>query len=98
MGGASADVVGVAALAVIDGVAGGGFGVLEEAREEANRAVHFAHELVAEPVADGERAEGADGVGEEGVGAVEGVDVAGAGGSCVQRAAWTAPVALRASS
>jgi hypothetical protein len=54
--------------------------VLKETLKEADRAVHFAHELVAEAVADGERAEGADGVGEEGVGSVEGVDVAGAGG------------------
>jgi hypothetical protein len=80
VGGASAHVVAVAAFAIEDGVASGGFGVLKQAGKEGDGAVHFAHELVAELMGDGEGAEGANGVGEEGVRSVEGVDVAELGG------------------
>ncbi len=53
--------------------------MLEEATEEIDLLVPFGHELVAEEVAHRERPEGADRVGKEGVGPVEGVDITGIG-------------------
>lgn len=76
--GASAEVVGVAAFAVIDAVVGGGGGVFDEAVEQGDAAIVFGGEDMTEAMGDGEGAEGADGVDEEGMGTIEGVDVAAA--------------------
>src|SRR6202044_1722685 len=46
--------------------------------EEGNFGVVFGHEDVAELMSEGENPQGSDGVDEEGVGAVEGVDIAAA--------------------
>ena len=70
------DVVAVAALAVIDGVFRRGLDVLQAAVEKGVRGVIFAHEAVAELVRDHQDADRADGIDEERVRAVEGVDVA----------------------
>ncbi len=76
---ASAQVVAVAALAIIDGKARGGFRMLEQSREERDGPVHFAHELVAELMAERESAQRTDRVGEERVRPVERINVAEVG-------------------
>ena len=73
---AAAHVVGVAALAVIDGPLRGGARVLDEPAQQRNLLVAFAHEHVAELCAKRQRAQRADGVGEERMRAVEGMDEA----------------------
>ena len=80
MRGAAAHIVGVAALAVIDGVTRGVQRVFDEALQQGNLRVLLAHERVTELMRDGERAAGADGIDEERVRAVEAVDEAGAVG------------------
>ncbi|MDB6027473.1 MAG: hypothetical protein JWM68_3696 [Verrucomicrobiales bacterium] len=72
----SAFVVNVAAFAEVNVVTRGGFGMLQEAFEQIDLRVALAHEAVAELMADGEGAQGTDGVAEEGVRSVEGINVA----------------------
>jgi len=80
VGGAAPQVVAVAALAVEDGIAGGGTGVVEEASQEGDFAVSLVEGAVSEEGADGERAAGAERIDEERLRAVEGVDEAAAVG------------------
>ena len=80
MGGAPAQVVKVPALAVIDIVAGGAFAVNQEAPQEADSAVAFAHQHVPQLVRHGQRAQRAQRVDEQRMRAVEGIDVAQAVG------------------
>ena len=75
MGHAAAHVVVVAAGAEIDIEPGGGFGVLKQTRQQANPGVALAHEHMAELMANGERAQGADRVREQRMRAVERIDV-----------------------
>jgi hypothetical protein len=63
---------------VVNGVAVGVQGVSDGAFEEGDPPVLFAHEDVAELMGDHEGTQGTDGVDEERVRAVEGIDVAGA--------------------
>ncbi len=70
----AADVPGVAALPVVHRVPGRGPGVLHEAGEQRHARVVLLEQHVAETVGDGERPEAADGVREQRVRAVEGVD------------------------
>ena len=72
------EVVGVPPLPEVDVVAGVGLGVGQETPQEGDGAVALAHQDVPQLVRHGQRAQRAHGVREEGVGAVEGVDVAGA--------------------
>jgi len=74
------NVVRVAALTVIDIVAGGGFRVLEGAVEKIDIRIVFSHEAVAQHMRKAEGAEGTDGVGEKRLGPVEGTDVTEFGG------------------
>jgi hypothetical protein len=73
--GASAQVVGIAAFSIIDRKARRGFSVLEETAQQRNWPVHFAHEFVAQLMAQRQRAQGTDRVGEERVRSVERIDV-----------------------
>ena len=74
----AADIVGVAALAVIDGVPGRRARVLREPVEQRDFAIALAHQRVAQQVRDRQRAQGADGIDKQRVRPVEGVDVAAA--------------------
>ena len=58
----------------------GGLGVLEGAVEKIDLCVVFPHEAVTQHVGEAESAEGADGVGKEGLGPVEGADITEFGG------------------
>ena len=78
VGDAAAAVVGVAPLAVEDGVGGGGPGVLDEPSEQGDFGVLLVVGEMAEPVGHRQGAQRADGVGEERVRPVEGVDEAAA--------------------
>ena len=69
------NVVRIAALAVVDIVTGGSLGVLEGAVEKIDLRIVFPHEAVTHHVSKAEGAERTDGVGEEGLGPVEGADV-----------------------
>ena len=74
------NVVRIAALAVVNIVAGGSFGVLEGAVEKIDLRIVFPHEAVTQHMGKAEGAERTDGVGEEGLGPVEGADVTEFGG------------------
>ena len=76
VGDAAADVVRVAAGPEVDVEARGGLGVLEQAEEQRHAAVAFAHQDLAELMGQGQRAQRADGVGEQRVRAVERIDEA----------------------
>jgi hypothetical protein len=75
MRGASAKIVGIPALTIINGKARRGFRMLKQTRQQGNGPVHFAHEFVAELMADCKSTQGTDRVGEERVRSVEGIDV-----------------------
>ena len=74
------NVVRVASLAVVDIVTGGSLGVLEGAVEKIDLRIVFPHEAVTHHMGKAEGAERTDGVGEEGLGPVEGADVTELGG------------------
>src|ERR1019366_1489116 len=76
MGDAAAYVVHVATPSIVDVKARGGLRVLQEAGKEGDAPVVLSHQRVAEPVGKREAAQGADGVREERMGPVEGVDEA----------------------
>jgi hypothetical protein len=74
VGDAPADVVVVAAAAVVDAEPGGGRRVLHEALEQVHAGILLLEQHVTEPVRDRQHPQGSHGVHEEGVGSVEGVD------------------------
>src|SRR5471030_103534 len=78
VGHTAADVVAVAAFAVEHGILCGGPRVLDRAVEQRNPAVSLAHQGVAQQVAQGQSAQGADGIDEQGVRPVEGVNISAA--------------------
>src|SRR5690606_15571577 len=75
---AAAPIVSVAAFAVIDAVARGGLCMLQQAIKQRDAGVVLSHQRVAEAMGDGEGAQGADGVDEERMRAVERMDEAAA--------------------
>ena len=74
------NVVRIAALTVVDIVTSGSLGVLEGAVEKIDLRIVFPHEAVTHHMGKAEGAEGADGIGEEGLGPIERTDVAEFGG------------------